>query len=74
MVDKAESSNKGGGSNSKFDKKKNFEKRKIQCYNCDRFRHFSDECWSGTGKGKKPEKGAEQANLAHKNTDTEPLC
>lgn len=72
LADKAESSNKGGY-NSKFNKKKNFDKRKIQCYNCDRFGHFADECWSGAGKWKKPEKGTEQANLAQDSSDTEPV-
>nr|KYP47386.1 hypothetical protein KK1_031000 [Cajanus cajan] len=44
--------NKGGG-------KKNFDKSKIECYNCGTCEHFADECRSGKGK-----KGNDEAYVA----------
>ena len=35
------------GANSYQNKKKCFDKKKIQCFNCDKFCHFSSECWLG---------------------------
>ncbi|XP_004510950.1 uncharacterized protein [Cicer arietinum] len=52
--DKYESSSKGGSANGKpKGKSKNFDKKKVQYYNCDKFRHFVDEYWCGKGKKKK---------------------
>lgn len=63
--DKAESSNRGGGSNKpRGGKSKGFDKRKIQCYNCDRFNYFADECWSGKGKRKQKKDEGEEACIA----------
>ncbi|XP_045822102.1 uncharacterized protein LOC123914985 [Trifolium pratense] len=42
--DKAESS-KGGGFVKGKNKKKNFDKSKVKCYNCEKPGHFADECW-----------------------------
>ncbi|CAJ2645977.1 unnamed protein product [Trifolium pratense] len=42
--DKAESS-KGGGFAKSKNKKKNFDKSKVKCYNCEKLGHFADECW-----------------------------
>ncbi|PNX90251.1 F-box protein [Trifolium pratense] len=42
--DKAESS-KGGGFVKGKNKKKNFDKSKVKCYNCEKHGHFADECW-----------------------------
>ncbi|CAJ2637748.1 unnamed protein product [Trifolium pratense] len=42
--DKAESS-KGGGFAKGKNKKKNFDKSKVKCYNCEKLGHFADECW-----------------------------
>lgn len=46
-------------------KKEIFDKRKIQCYNC-------DECWSGNGV-KKVKGNEEEAKLAHENSDSVPV-
>ena len=40
-------------------KKKGFDKSKVQCYNCDKFGHFADECWF------KKDQNTEEANIAH---------
>jgi len=43
-------------------KKKGFNKKKIQCFKCDIFGHFTSECWSG--KGKQVKNDEEQAKIA----------
>jgi hypothetical protein len=40
--------------------KKKFNKRKVQCYNCEKYGHFADECRSGRGK----KSSNEEANVA----------
>jgi hypothetical protein len=47
--DKAGSS-KGKGFGNIQKKKKEFDKSKIQCYNCEKYGHFVDECRSNKGK------------------------
>ncbi|CAJ2628037.1 unnamed protein product [Trifolium pratense] len=42
--DKAESS-KGGGFAKGKNKRNNFDKSKVKCYNCEKLGHFADECW-----------------------------
>jgi len=55
---KTESSKRGSfGKNQ--NKKKDFDKSKVQCYNCDKFGHFADECWF------KKDQKTEEANIAH---------
>jgi len=55
---KTESSKRGGfGKNQ--NKKKDFDKSKVQCYNCDKFGHFADEFWF------KKDQNTEEANIAH---------
>lgn len=56
--DKAESS-KRGGSDRGHNKKKEFDKSKVQCYNCEKYGHFADECWF-----KKDQQNNEEANVA----------
>ncbi|MCH81381.1 F-box protein [Trifolium medium] len=56
--DKAESS-KGGGNVKSQNKKKNFDKSKVKCYNCDKLGHFADECWFN--------KDQQEANVAEEN-------
>lgn len=34
---------------------KNFDKRKVQCHNCEKHGHFISECWLVNGKGKAEE-------------------
>jgi hypothetical protein len=56
--DKPESSKRGGfgkGNN----KKKEFDKSKVQCYNCEKFGHFANECWY-----KKDQQNDGEANVA----------
>ncbi|KHN42350.1 Retrovirus-related Pol polyprotein from transposon TNT 1-94, partial [Glycine soja] len=40
-------------------KKKEFDKSKVQCYNCEKYGHFADECWF-----KKDQQNNEEANVA----------
>lgn len=40
-------------------KKRDFDKSKVQCYNCEKFGHFADECWF------KKDQKIEEANIAH---------
>ncbi|KAK2361452.1 secreted RxLR effector protein [Trifolium repens] len=56
--DKPESS-KGGGFDKGNNKKKEFDKSKVQCYNCEKFGHFADECWY-----KKDQQNDGEANVA----------
>ncbi|MCH80841.1 retrovirus-related Pol polyprotein from transposon TNT 1-94 [Trifolium medium] len=46
-------------------KKKEFDKSIIQCYNCEKYDHFADEC--KYGKGKKKSKSDDDANVAQNN-------
>lgn len=61
MKSKAENkskSSKRGGFGKNQNKKKDFDKRKVQCYNCEKFGHFADECWF------KKDQKTEEANIA----------
>lgn len=49
--------------------KKRFDRRKIQCFNCQKYGHFADECKSGN-KGQK-RRNNDEAHLAHDNSDSE---
>ena len=53
--DKPESSNKGGGGGNLNIQKGNKcqDKRKIQCYNCEKQGPYAFECWHGKGKQNK---------------------
>ena len=42
-----------------------FDKRKVRCYNCQKFGHFAKECWSGDGAKNKPKN---RAHLAQDDT------
>ncbi|MCH85966.1 retrovirus-related Pol polyprotein from transposon TNT 1-94, partial [Trifolium medium] len=59
--DKTESSKRGGFIKS-HNKKKNFDKSKVQSYNCEKFGHFADECWF-----KKDQQNGEEANIVQGN-------
>ncbi|MCI22529.1 F-box protein, partial [Trifolium medium] len=56
--DKPESSKRGGLVKNQ-NKKKDFDKSKIQCYNCEKYGHFVDECWF--------KKDQQEANMAEGN-------
>lgn len=48
LVDQAESSKKGGGGGGNVKNKsrrKRQDKRKIQCFNCEKWGHYGDDCW-----------------------------
>ncbi|XP_004496824.1 uncharacterized protein [Cicer arietinum] len=62
--DKSESSSKGGISSGKSKgNSRNFDKKKVQCYNCEKFGHFAYECWAGKG-GKQKKKGEDETCAA----------
>ncbi|XP_045831572.1 uncharacterized protein LOC123922960 [Trifolium pratense] len=60
--DKFESSKEGGLVKGK-NKKKNFDKSKVKCYNCDKHGHFADECWY--------KKAQQEANVAEESEKNE---
>lgn len=61
--EKGENSKSGATSGQNQNERKDFDKRKIQCYNCDKFGHYDDECWNNKD-GKRNQKGQEKANIA----------
>ncbi|XP_004500571.1 uncharacterized protein [Cicer arietinum] len=62
--DKSESSSKGGNSSGKSKgKSRNFDKKKVQCYNCEKFKHVAYECWADKG-GKHKKKKEDEACAA----------
>jgi len=66
--DKGESSKEGS---SHQNKKKGFDKNKIQCFKCEKFGHFVYECWSG--KGKQAKNDEEQAKIAQDDSNSNSL-
>ncbi|XP_073219744.1 uncharacterized protein [Cicer arietinum] len=69
--DKFESSSKGGSTSGKSKGRSNsFDKKKAQCYNCEKFGHFVDECWSRKGKQKKDE---DVACVAQEDSDSDTI-
>jgi len=42
-----------------------FDKSKVQCYNCEKYGHFVDECWF-----KKDQKTEDEANIAQQSVHT----
>lgn len=62
-------SSKGGGGSSKFQNKKNFQdKRRIQCFNCEKYGYFASNCWFEKGKKKIV---AEKANMVQDDLDSD---
>lgn len=62
-----ESSHKREGENENNQiKKKPFGKNKIQCYNCENFGHYANECWYG--KGKKSRISEEETNTTYESS------
>ena len=62
--DKGESSKEG---NSNQNMKKGFDKKKIQCFKCEKFGHFASECWCG--KGKQVQNDEEKAKISQDDSD-----
>jgi len=67
VSDRVESSNEGSSGNYQG-KKKGFDKKKMQCYNFEKFGHYASECWSSKGKQVKNEE--EHAKLAQEDSDS----
>ncbi|KAK2358763.1 hypothetical protein QL285_095917 [Trifolium repens] len=63
----SESSDGGGGKQK--DKSKKKDKSKIQCYNCDKYGHYANEC--KISKKKKGQDSDEEANVAHDSSSSE---
>ena len=60
---------KGGGRHGRGRGRKPYDKRKVQCYMCDKFGHYSYECWHNSSS-KKNKKG-DEAHLAQDESDSE---
>ncbi|WJX17845.1 hypothetical protein P8452_07710 [Trifolium repens] len=61
-------SSSGGGGKQK-DKSKKKDKSKIQCYNCDKYGHYANECKNP--KKKKGQDNEEEAKVAHDSSGSE---
>lgn len=62
---------KGDGySKHKSSGKKRVDRKKIKCFNCQKFGHFADECKAGSKHHRK--KNGDEAHLAHDDSDSEP--
>lgn len=70
--DNGESSNRKGDGYSKHKSsgKKRVDRKKIKCFNCQKFGHFADECKAGSKHHRK--KNGDEAHLAHDDSDSEP--
>jgi hypothetical protein len=68
--EKGEISKSGAASGNNQNKRKDVDKRKIQCYNCEKFRHYANECLHKKD-GKRNLKNEEKANIALDGSDSE---
>jgi len=64
--DFSEGTSKKGANRNRLDKKK-FNKKGLQCYNCQRFGHFADECYAK----KMSKDDSDEVQFAHAKTDSE---
>lgn len=68
--EKGENSKTGASSGSNQNKKKDFDKRKIQRYNFQKSRHYADECWHKKD-GRRNQKSEEKANIAEDGSESD---
>jgi len=68
--EKGENSKSGASFGNNQHRKKDVDKRKIQCYNCEKFGHYADECWHKKD-GKRNHKGEEKGNITQDGSDLE---
>lgn len=61
--------NKRGGRQSRGRGRKSFNKKNVQCYTCNEFRHYSTKCWHN--EAAKNIKNDEATNLAQDTYDSE---
>lgn len=68
VEDKPQSPSKNGGGRfvKNQSKKKNFDKRNVQCQNCEKLRRYVDECW--ICKRRKSKIGVEETMIAQENS------
>jgi len=45
LDEKGENSKSSAGFGNNQNTKKDFDKRKVQCYNCEKFGHYAEKCW-----------------------------
>ncbi|WJX93643.1 hypothetical protein P8452_75143 [Trifolium repens] len=67
--DETLSESSDGGGRKQKDKSKKVDKSKIQCYNCDKYGHYANEC--KISKKKKGQDSDEEANVAHDSSSSE---
>lgn len=53
-----------------MNKKKFQDKRKIQCFNCEKYGHFASDCWFGKGRKKS---GAKEDNIVQDDSNSDPV-
>ena len=52
--------------------KNGYDKRKVQCFNCEKYGHYADECWFK--KGKSSRNNNEEANVSQEHeSDFDPI-
>ena len=72
VEDKSESSNKRRGRTfNNQRRRKGQDKKKIQCFNCEKWGRYASECWHG--KGKQTKNSEEKANVAQDEVSDEDL-
>jgi len=66
-----EQKNNNQKQNSGEDKEKKYDKKKVKCYNCQKFGHYARDCWDGDGAKNRPKKNARVHLAEEENSDEE---